>query len=326
MASIVSAGTTSATALNMSADTTGILQLASNNGTVALTVNTSQNVGIGTSSQTARLQIEGTTDATQRIIVGGSGNVSSFKLNYNGSEVAQFQTYQNSEVSFGATASAALYLVTNNSTRLAITSAGLVGIGTANPTTTLQLNGSTAFANVNGTGTVANGWSVSNTNTANAFYFAQDNSTGNNFNTGTAYGPVLWTNASSQTFVTNSGTNTMTFSSGNLLVGTTTAVGKLTVNGAINSATYAVNITAGNTDTMFTMAASQSYVGYVTEGASNTHSVFFASCAEGSSTAVVTSIYQSSANTVVSASGLNIRVFNGAGSTRTMKMTVTRLV
>lgn len=50
MASIVSAGTTSATALNMSADTSGVLQLASNNGTVALTVDTSQNVGIGTSS------------------------------------------------------------------------------------------------------------------------------------------------------------------------------------------------------------------------------------------------------------------------------------
>jgi hypothetical protein len=47
MASIVSAGTTSATALNMSADTTGILQLASNNGTVAVTINTSQNVGFG---------------------------------------------------------------------------------------------------------------------------------------------------------------------------------------------------------------------------------------------------------------------------------------
>jgi hypothetical protein len=42
MASIVSAGTTSATALNMSADTSGVLQLASNNGTVALTISTAQ--------------------------------------------------------------------------------------------------------------------------------------------------------------------------------------------------------------------------------------------------------------------------------------------
>lgn len=57
MASIVSAGTTSATALNMSADTSGVLQLASNNGTVAVTVDAAQNVGIGTSSPGAKLQV-----------------------------------------------------------------------------------------------------------------------------------------------------------------------------------------------------------------------------------------------------------------------------
>jgi hypothetical protein len=57
MASIVSAGTTSATALNMSADTTGILQLASNNGTVAVTVDTSQRVGVGIASPTQVLSL-----------------------------------------------------------------------------------------------------------------------------------------------------------------------------------------------------------------------------------------------------------------------------
>lgn len=50
MASIVSAGTTSSTALNMSADTSGVLQLASNNGSVGLTIDTSQNVLVGMSS------------------------------------------------------------------------------------------------------------------------------------------------------------------------------------------------------------------------------------------------------------------------------------
>jgi len=59
MASIVSAGTTSATALNMSADTTGILQLATNNGTTAVTIDTSQNVGIGTASPIAKLDVRG---------------------------------------------------------------------------------------------------------------------------------------------------------------------------------------------------------------------------------------------------------------------------
>ena len=48
MASSISAGTTSSTALVATADTTGALQLATNNGTVAVTIDTSQNVGIGT--------------------------------------------------------------------------------------------------------------------------------------------------------------------------------------------------------------------------------------------------------------------------------------
>jgi len=44
MASIISAGTTSGTALNMSGDTTGILQLATNGTTTAMTIDTSQKV------------------------------------------------------------------------------------------------------------------------------------------------------------------------------------------------------------------------------------------------------------------------------------------
>lgn len=55
MASIISAGTTSATALNMSADTSGVLQLASNNGTVGLTLDTSQRVLLGTTASGSSL-------------------------------------------------------------------------------------------------------------------------------------------------------------------------------------------------------------------------------------------------------------------------------
>ena len=48
MASIISAGTTSGTSLNLSGDTSGVLQLASNGSTTAVTINTAQKVGIGT--------------------------------------------------------------------------------------------------------------------------------------------------------------------------------------------------------------------------------------------------------------------------------------
>jgi hypothetical protein len=50
MASIISAGTTDSTSLNVSGDKTGILQLASNNAVTAVTIDASQNVGIGTSN------------------------------------------------------------------------------------------------------------------------------------------------------------------------------------------------------------------------------------------------------------------------------------
>jgi len=47
MASTISAGTTTTTALSYSADTSGVLQLQTNGGTTAVTIDTSQNVGVG---------------------------------------------------------------------------------------------------------------------------------------------------------------------------------------------------------------------------------------------------------------------------------------
>jgi hypothetical protein len=58
MASIISAGTTSGTALNMAGDTSGVLQLATNGSTTALTISTAQNVGVGTTSPSAKLQVD----------------------------------------------------------------------------------------------------------------------------------------------------------------------------------------------------------------------------------------------------------------------------
>jgi len=57
--SILSAGTTNSTALNLTADTSGSLILASNHGTTAITVDTSQNVGIGTTSPSGNLEVKG---------------------------------------------------------------------------------------------------------------------------------------------------------------------------------------------------------------------------------------------------------------------------
>jgi hypothetical protein len=126
MASIISAGTTSATALNMSADTTGILQLASNNGTVGLTLNTSQNVGIGTASPAFGLSVEKDN---------GSGYVALFRKS--SSDVAlTIQTTGSTTQIQGL--NSALSAVNNFSMQL---SGGNVGIGFASPAQKLSIAG-----------------------------------------------------------------------------------------------------------------------------------------------------------------------------------------
>jgi hypothetical protein len=99
------------------------------------------NVGIGTSTPSAKLHLSGTTDATQRIIVNGTGNTSSLKLQYNGTEVVQLQNYQSTEASIGLTTNGFFSLVTNNTERLRITAAGgvqavnSISVGNVAPTT-----------------------------------------------------------------------------------------------------------------------------------------------------------------------------------------------
>ena len=95
--------------------------------TQAMTLDASGNLGIGTSSPTAKLHLSG---ATSQIIVNSTTNTSSIKLQYNGTEVAQFQNYQSSEVQFGTTSSAFLALVTNNTERARLSVAGGFSVGT----------------------------------------------------------------------------------------------------------------------------------------------------------------------------------------------------
>jgi len=159
MASIVSAGTTSATALNMSADTTGVLQLASNNGTVALTVDTSQNIGIGTSSPKSddggnKLEVSNNantvvtltaTNDTTPILNFRSNSVDRLSIQSSSNFGANFLVRSNQDMRFG----------TNNTERMRIRNDG--GI-TSQPTgggTLLEQFGCRAWVNFNGTDTVA---------------------------------------------------------------------------------------------------------------------------------------------------------------------------
>jgi hypothetical protein len=146
MASILSAGTTTATGLNFSADTTGILQLASNNGTVGLTMDTSQNVGIGTTSPTSKLQVSGTTGfvgAGYYQVSGGAGVYGTNTIFYSGGGDISLAVGTNSGgyVYQTVTTNHALTFGTNNTERARIDSSGNVtlqkniSVGAAAPTT-----------------------------------------------------------------------------------------------------------------------------------------------------------------------------------------------
>jgi len=90
MASIISAGTTSGTSLNLSGDTSGVLQLASNGSTTAVTIDTSQNIGIGTTTPTGKFEVKSANNTgTDSIIRATSNNgTASTWLTFNGVSVS----------------------------------------------------------------------------------------------------------------------------------------------------------------------------------------------------------------------------------------------
>lgn len=163
MASIVSAGTTSATALNMSADTSGVLQLASNNGTVAVTVDAAQNVGIGTSSPSAKLDVQGSnayarvksTGGTYALLDVDSPSASQPILRFLSNGVEQARIL--SPVNEGASQ---LVFTTGTSAteRARIDSSGNLLVGT-----TSAINGSTNRVQILNVNTGAGGLTIGNT-------------------------------------------------------------------------------------------------------------------------------------------------------------------
>jgi hypothetical protein len=143
MASVISAGTTSGTSLNLSGDTSGVLQLASNGSTTAMTIDTSQNVGIGTASPSRNLSITSSGNTTLQVTNSTAGTASSdgFIVQQNG--LNTFLLNQEAGI---------LYLGTSNTERVAITAGGDLQFNSGYGSVATAY-GCRAWVNFDGTGT-----------------------------------------------------------------------------------------------------------------------------------------------------------------------------
>ena len=156
MASILSAGTTSGTALNMSGDTSGVLQLATNGTTTALTLDASQNATVA-----------GTLTTTG---ITNSGVATGARFNPTGSSVTGNGMYLPAANSLG--------LSTNGANAVYIDSSQNVGIGTTSPVTKLTVTGGNgnAITSTN-TGSQYSGFEIANNGT-NKVTLQYDNTNG----------------------------------------------------------------------------------------------------------------------------------------------------
>ena len=120
MASVISAGTTSGTSLNLTGDTSGQLQLQTNGTTPALTIDTSQNVGIGTASPGTKLSVNG----SARLI---GTSTSSVTLGFGTDDGVSGWSIGNGIID--NTHNFRLYDNTAGSVRLTVDSSGNLGLG-----------------------------------------------------------------------------------------------------------------------------------------------------------------------------------------------------
>jgi len=138
MASSISAGTTSATALVHTADTTGALQLATNNGTVAVTIDTSQNVGIGTTSPNFKVSFGANIGKTFALFENAGTSVYGIGMGGAGTAGDPYRTK----------------LFSNGTENASITDAGVFSFNSGYGSSATAY-GCRAWVNFNGTGTVA---------------------------------------------------------------------------------------------------------------------------------------------------------------------------
>jgi len=180
MASIISAGTTSGTALNMTADTSGQLQLATGaSATTAVTIDTSQNVGIGTTSPSCPLTVKSrTADNIGLRVLQSSNNIGQIQFT-NDPVTTEWASFSATSTYLGISSLGYQAFYTNSAERMRIDTSGnlLVGTTSTNPIAS-RVNGFTTgpvgFITLRGANNMALGLSGTS---GNHIAFYTDNGT-----------------------------------------------------------------------------------------------------------------------------------------------------
>jgi hypothetical protein len=237
--------TTRLAAINFAADssTAGSLifgTATSSTLTERMRIDSSGNVGIGTSSPGAKFNVAGTS-GTPQLLAGTSANAISLNVFDSGSIYLTSSVTNSTNFTIGTASSIPFIFFTNNTEKMRITSAGVVGIGTSSPNSTSKLHIAGG-----GTGTfgalrfsdegLGNYWDIGrDNNVAGDFTIALngtlraaiDTSSNFKFNSGygsaaTAYGCRAWINFN--------GTTNSTRGSGGVTSVTKNGTGDYTIN------------------------------------------------------------------------------------------------
>ena len=176
---------------------------------------TNNRVGINTTTLTG---------STRMVVADATGNGQIRAIHSTGSGLLLNQATASGAAYILQQDNAALAFATNNTERMRIDSSGNVGIGTASPSTKLEVAGNAKLTGTNLAivpSTATSAAYLLNTNTGGNFFLGIDSSTGASF-TGMAYGRFLYSGgAYPMVFLTNDTERMRLDSSGNLGIGNT---------------------------------------------------------------------------------------------------------
>lgn len=219
--------------LGASNSATPDLILSNNSGAELARLNNGGNLLLGTTTDNARLGIQCPAGTNGIVVTDGTYGTNVLRFN------ATFG------VEFGNVDASPLHLITNNSQRVSITSAGLVGIAATTPTSPFQI--ASAASRV----TPASGYIITSYGGGNSYWLLNANT---NFNSGIHFGDPSADNVGRveyahngdfMTFWTNAAERVRIASDGKVGINTTTAASMLDVNGDVAFRTGSVALANG---------------------------------------------------------------------------------